>query len=168
MEFSLNARERSALETIVSQSKDVRQLKRAQALLALAAGEAVSAVARRWQVARNTVYNWIQRFQERPGTPETRLVDAQRSGRPADLIESIREALPALLESKPTNLGYRQAEWTVDLLQAHLAEHHGIDASDRTIRDALHGLGYRWKRPRYVLRRRAQTWRQSKGGSNAD
>jgi transposase len=167
MELSLLAKERGALEELVARSKNVRQLKRAQALLAVAAGEAVAEIARRLQVARNTVYNWVERFQHRPGKVAERLVDAERPGRPADLIQSVREALPDLLAQKPTDFGYRHAEWTVDLLAAELRRRQ-IDASDKTIRTSLHELGYRWKRPRFVLRRRPDTWRQSKGGSSAD
>jgi transposase len=165
MELSLLAKDRGVLEQLVARSKDVRQLKRAQALLAVAAGEAIADVARRLRVARNTIYNWTRRFQERPGKVAERLVDAERSGRPADLIQGIREALPKLLAKKPPDFGYRHAEWTVDLLQAQLRLGK-LDASDKTIRTALHELGYRWKRPRFVLRRRPDTWRQSKGGSS--
>lgn len=166
MEFSLNARERRALSSLVACSRDVRQLKRAQALLAVAAGEAIADVAQRLQVARNTIYNWVARVQERTGAIAERLIDADRPGRPNDLIESLYEALPPLLANKPTDFGYRYAEWTTGLLQAHLRDQHAIEASISTLRHALHELGYRWKRPRYVLRRRSETWRQSKGGSS--
>jgi transposase len=167
MDFALSASERGALESVIACGKDVRQVKRAQALLALAAGDTVSAIANSWQVARNTVYNWVERFQERTGPLDERLSDAQRCGRPGDLIQSLRELLPELLAQKPTEFGYRHAEWTVDLLQVHLREKHQLEASDRTIRHALHDVGYRWKRPRYGPRRRAPTWRQSKGGCSA-
>ena len=163
MEFSLLAKDRSVLEELVAQSKDVRQLKRAQALLAVAAGEGVTTAAQRLQVARNTVYNWIARFHQREGKIAERLVDAERAGRPDDLIQGVRAALPTLLAKKPGEFGYRHAEWTVDLLQAQLRLQK-LDASDKTIRTALHELGYRWKRPRFVLRRRSPTWRQAKGG----
>ena len=166
MDFSLSSRERAALEAVVAQSKDVRQLKRSQALLAVAAGEAVADVARMLQVARNTIYNWVDRFLGRTGPIADRLIDSERSGRPNTLFQRLLERVPALLEMKPTDFGYRHAEWTADLLQAHLRE-EGIESSDATIRRALHESGYRWKRPRYVLRRRSPTWRQSKGGSNA-
>ena len=166
MDFSLRSRERAALEAVVAQSKDVRQLKRSQALLAIAAGTAVAEVARRLQVARNTIYNWVERFLERAGPIADRLTDLERSGRPDTLFQELLERIPALLEMKPSDFGYRHAEWTVDLLQAHLRE-EGIESSDATIRRALHESGYRWKRPRYVLRRRSETWRQSKGGSSA-
>jgi transposase len=164
MDFSLNARERSALEALVSDSKDVRQLKRAQALLAVAAGEAVTDVAWRLQVARNTIYNWMGRVQDRVGALAERLLDADRSGRPDALKQSLLAALPPLLAQRPTDDGYRYAEWTTPLLQAHLRDALSIEASISTMAHALHELGYRWKRPRYVLRRRSATWRQAKGG----
>jgi transposase len=166
MELRLYARDRAALEDIVARSKDVRQLKRAQALLALAAGATVASIARQMRVARNTIYNWADRFLQRPGRIADRLTDGERSGRPDTLFQDLLERVPALLERKPTDFGYRHAEWTVELLQAHLRE-EGVEASDGSIRRALHELGYRWKRPRFVLRRRPETWRQSKGGCSA-
>ena len=41
----------------------------------------------------------------------------------------------------------------------------GLSAPHTTVRRALHALGYRWKRPRFVLSRRAEHWRQAKVGS---
>jgi transposase len=166
MELRLYARDRAALEDIVARSKDVRQLKRAQTLLAVAGGSTVSSVARQMHVARNTIYNWVARFVDRTGSIADRLTDSQRGGRPDTLFQSLLERVPALLEMKPTEFGYRHAEWTVGLLRAHLRE-EGIVSSDGTIRRVLHESGYRWKRPRFVLRRRSETWRQSKGGSSA-
>lgn len=166
MELRLYARERAALGDIVARSKDVRQLKRAQALLAVGSGATIAGVARQMHVARNTIYNWIARFSERTGSIAERLTDAERGGRPNTLFQSLLERVPALLELKPSDFGYRQAEWTAELLRAHLRE-EGIESSDGTIRRALHESGYRWKRPRFVLRRRGETWRQSKGGSSA-
>jgi len=166
MEVLLCARDRAALEEIVARSKDVRQLKRAQTLLAVTGGSTVASIARQMHVARNTIYNWVARFVERTGSIAERLTDAERGGRPDTLFQSLLERVPALLELKPTDFGYRHAEWTVELLRAHLRQ-EGIESSDATIRRALHETGYRWKRPRFVLRRRVETWRQSKGGSNA-
>lgn len=166
MEIRLIARDRSALEEIVARSKDVRQLKRAQALLAVNGGATVAGIARAMRVARNTIYNWVARFQERTGSIAERLTDSERGGRPDTLYQTLAERIPALLEKKPTDFGYRHAEWTVELLQAHVRE-DGIESSDATIRRVLHDSGYRWKRPRFVLRRRSQTWRQAKGGCSA-
>lgn len=166
MEFQLTAQAQATLERLVSASKDVRQLKRAQALLALHEGQSVSAIARSLRVARNTIYNWVARIQQRAGSVEERLTDGERCGRPNDLFHSLLDRLPVLMAQKPTEFGYRHAEWTVNLLCSHLAQEK-IEASDSTVRRTLHILGYRWKRPRFVPRRRAETWRQSKGGSSA-
>ena len=116
--------------------------------------------------ATGRIYNWVGRFLERTGPIAERLTDSERGGRPDTLFQNLLERIPALLEMKPTDFGYRHAEWTVDLLQAHLRAER-IDSSDSSIRRALHESGYCWKRPRFVLRRRCETWRQSKGGSNA-
>ena len=134
-----------------------------QALLAVNAGASVVSVARSLQVARNTIYNWVARCRERSGSIGERLTDAERGGRPDTLYQTLLERVPALLEQKPADFGYRQAEWTVELLQAHLRD-DGIESSDSTIRRVLHDAGFCWKRPRFVLRRRSETWRQAKGG----
>ena len=67
------------------------------------------------------------------------------------------------MPTAPTDHGYRHPAWTTPLLLAHLTR-AGVEASDVTVRRALHRLGYRWKRPRFVLARRAEHWRQAKGG----
>ena len=164
--WGLTARERQELESVVARPQDARQLKRAQGLLALADGEPAAQVARRLRVGRSTVYDWVDRFRQCRRRPAEGLKDRPRSGRPPDLRRRLRRRLPDLLESRPADWGYRHAEWTAELLRDRLAR-EDIPASDTSVRRALHELGYRWKRPRFVLRRRSATWRQSKGGSAA-
>ena len=72
----------------------------------------------------------------------------------------------ARLGADPRRYGYRHPAWTMPLLQHHLRR-QGVEASITTIRRALRRLGYRWKRPRFVLSRRDPHWRQAKGGSSA-
>jgi hypothetical protein len=59
--------------------------------------------------------------------------------------------LASALEQPPAPWGFTALEWTVPLLQEHLARWDGIAWSDTTVRRQLHRLGYVWKRPRYVL-----------------
>jgi transposase len=167
MELRLSPGQSAALEAIVARPQDVQQLKRAQGLLAVAQGEPVVAIARRLQVCRDTVYEWIQRFRDRTESLPVRLRDRSRPGRPDTLFQGLLARLPELVPQAPSTLGYRHAEWTTGLLQAHLAS-EGIEVSDASVRRALHHLGYRWKRPRFVLSRRSPTWRQAKGGYGAD
>ena len=75
------------LEEIVCHTPSAKERCRAQALLWLAEGSDVEEVAELLHVSRQTVYNWVSRFQERHGSgPRARLIDAPRPGRgsPAD------------------------------------------------------------------------------------
>jgi transposase len=160
----LTARDRELLSEKARHSPDARETRRAMALLDLDVGEAPTRVAQRYRVSRSTVYEWAARWQDADRPRGDRLRDAVRSGRPPDTRDAVEEALAALMPTAPTDHGYRHPAWTTPLLLAHLAR-AGVGASDVTVRRALHRLGYRWKRPRFVLSRRATHWRQAKGGS---
>ena len=161
----LTARDRETLGHSARHSTDAREARRALALLDLAAGETPTRVAERYRVSRPTVYEWAARWRDADRPRADRLRDADRSGRPPDTRAAAEEMLAELMPSAPTDHGYRHPAWTTPLLLAHLAR-QGVAASDTTVRRALHRLGYRWKRPRFVLSRRAEHWRQAKGGSS--
>ena len=67
--------------------------------------------------------------------------------------------------SNPRKWGYVYAAWSSRLLCHYLRENHGMHVSRRMVRRALHQMGYRYKRPRYVLARRSPTWQQAKGAA---
>jgi len=76
-------KERTELEWLIGHTCDARLLQRAQALLWFVTGESIEAIALRLMVSRQSVYNWLDRFQERDSLPlASRLRDAERSGRP--------------------------------------------------------------------------------------
>jgi transposase len=110
------------------------------------------------------VYEWAARWRDTDRPRADRLRDADRSGRPPVTRDAVEAALADLMATAPTDHGYRHPAWTTPPLLAHL-ERQGVEASDTTARRALHRLGYRWKRPRFVLSRRAEHWRQARGGS---
>src|SRR5262245_23534175 len=165
-DIRLTARDRAALEQKARHSTDSREARRAPGLLALADGEPAAAVARRLLVSRSTVYEWAARWADRDRPKADRLKDAPRAGRPPRKSEAAQQRLAALMPTAPTEHGYRHPAWTTPLLVAHLGR-LGVAASDTTVRRALHSLGYRWKRPRFVLSRRRRHWRQAKGGCRA-
>jgi transposase len=164
--LGLTARDRETLSEKARSSPDARETRRALALLDLDAGESPARVAGRYRVSRSTVYEWAARWGNTDRPRGERLRDADRSGRPPDTRDAVEEALADLMPTAPTDHGYRHPAWTTPLLLAHL-KRQGVEASDTTVRRALHALGYRWKRPRFVLSRRAEHWRQAKGGSGA-
>lgn len=81
MRLRLSAREREQLEQLARRARDVRLLRRVQALLDLDAGDSPGLVAKRYQVTRSTIYNWIKRCQTR-GVSNEAFRDLPRPGRP--------------------------------------------------------------------------------------
>lgn len=163
----LTARDREQLAETARSSSDARETRRALALLDLDAGESATRVAQRFRVGRSTVYDWITRWQTAERPRDDRLRDAARSGRPPTTRDAAQEVLREVMPTAPLDHGYRHPAWTTPLLVAHL-NRQGLAASTTTVRRAVRDLGYRWKRPRFVLARRAEHGRQSKGGSKRD
>jgi transposase len=142
---------------------DVRLYKRLQALVEIADGDSITAVARRLRVERSTVHRWIQRY--RVERQPQRLRDAARSGRPRSAPQLTDARLKQLLTSDPCTCGYDANAWTAPLLAAHLRD-QGIALSERTLRRRIRAARFRWKRPRYVYSERADHVGAKKGGSS--
>ena len=165
--LELTGKERSELEHLLSSRIDSRQYQRSLAMLLLDDGESIEEVAEQLRVSRQTIYNWVNRFEQgRPLPLAQRLSDATRSGRPASVSGIIDSLIDSVIDEDPRHYGYNSTIWTADLLRAYLYERHQLEASLRSIGYALARLGIRWKRPRHTLARRDPHWRQAKGGLN--
>ena len=127
--------------------------------------ESAQQVAARLGVTRQTIYNWVTRFQER-GRVELiqRVADAPRAGRPRTALGVIEPLIDTVIHGDPRDLGYRSTVWTAPLLVEYLRKTHQVDVSCSSVRNAIAHLRIRWKRPRHNLALRARTWRQAKGG----
>jgi transposase len=153
------------LEEIVRHTPSAKERCRAQALLWLAEGFGVEEVAESLHVSRQTVYNWVSRFQERHGLgSRARLLDAPRPGRPRLAGGFIDRLIASVIDGDPRPLGYRSTTWTAPLWCRDLWDYHEIEVSERTVGRAIDRLRIRWKRPRHELALRPATWRQSTGG----
>jgi transposase len=163
--FKLDSRRRAALEYLVSHTPLAKERCRAQALLWLDEGEAIELIAETLHVSRQTVYNWVNRFQEHPDLElRERLADAPHPGRPRAGPGGIDPWIAEVIDIDPRDLGYHATVWTAPLLRQYLLDHHDIEVSRQTVSRAIARLGLRWKRPRYHLALRPETWRQAKGG----
>lgn len=161
----LGDRLRYELEEIVCHTPSARERCRAQALLWLAEGAGVEEIAEALGVSRQTVYNWVSRFQEREDLgSRARLLDAPRPGRPRLAGGLIDRLIASVIDGDPRPLGYHSTVWTAPLLSRYLCDYHEIEVSERTVGRAIDRLRIRWKRPRHELALRPPTWRQSKGG----
>jgi transposase len=131
---TLNAEERSELEALVSGgAKLVRVAKRAQILLAAAAGETDERISKLVRVGTSTVYRTKRRCVE-DGIEEA-IHDRERAGGTRKLSVKEEALLVATACSKPTN---GRARWTMQLLadeMVRLTEHTGV--SRETVRRRL-------------------------------
>jgi transposase len=126
--------ERATLETLVSGgSKRVRDVKRAQILLASDAGASDEAIARSVRVGTSTVYRTKRRFVEHG--PEEAIRDLPRPGSGRKLTGK-EEAL--LIATACTTPPEGRARWTIELLAGaivRLTEHDSV--SRETVRRRL-------------------------------
>ena len=91
-----------------------------------------------------------------------RLAEGPHPGRTRRLDPAADAHLQALLGSDPQTHGHHTTGWTVPLLLSALAT-AGWVVHEHTVRRTLKRLGYRWKRPQYVLGRPDPAYAEKKG-----
>lgn len=130
---------------------DPRVRHRAQAVLLVAQGQSVSAVARLFATAGHCVRTWRERFlaEGRDG-----LLDRTRQGRPPKLGADDRDFLRQALERSPQDYGLLVTVWSIRELQALVRHERGVEVSVYTLHRVVQALGYRYRRPRHDLRHR--------------
>lgn len=161
MRVELRAEERVALEEAARAERRVRAWRRYRAVL-LASEDGPQAAARSVGCAVSSVYAWVAGWR-REGL--SALVERSRGGgRPARLAGGGAELVNELLRQDPQARGWHATGWTVPLVRTEL-ERAGYPAAERTIRRALHRLGWHWKRPKYVLGRPDPGYAEKKGRS---
>jgi transposase len=157
---TLDPRERAELAGAASKEKRVRNWRRLRAVELLAEGRRPETVASMLGCARSSVYAWAKAWREK-GLAGLR--EAPRSGRERSLDGRAELLLEGLLqEGDPQKKGYRSTGWTVPMLKNELAK-AGYHVSERTVRRTLKRLGFRWKRPKYVLGRPDPDHERKKG-----
>lgn len=149
MRVELTPADRSALDAAASQERRVRRWRRYRAILLLADGQSPVQVAQALGCGLSSVYRWAAAW--RTGGLAG-VAEQEHGGGHWALDPTGEEALVGLLSADPQTRGHQATTWTVPLLRGEL-QRLGYRLSDHTVRRALHRLGYRWKRPRYVLGR---------------
>ena len=160
MDVTLTETQRAALAAAARGAHRTRTWKRYQAVLLVADGEPPAAVAHSLGCSVASVYNWVAVW-HRAG--EGGVAEGPHPGVPRRLDATGEALLGRLLASDPQAHGHRATGWTVALLGTELAT-AGYVVSARTVRRAVHRLGYRWKRPQYVLGRPDLDYEAKKGG----
>jgi putative transposase len=159
MPMFLTETQRSALAAAAAAEPRVRSWRRYQAVLLLAAGQRPAAVAAALRCSVSSVYGWAARW-GRAGLAG--LAEGRHPGAARRLDAAGEVLLEELLAADPQARGYRATGWTAALLHTELAR-AGYIVGERTIRRTLHRLGYRWKRPQYVLGRPDPAYAEKRG-----
>lgn len=155
----LTADDRFALEAAAAAERRVRVWRRYRAVLLLGEGRAAPEVAGLLGCSASSVYGWAAAWR---ASGLAGLAGKAPGGGPARLEERAGELLGALLAADPQARGHSATGWTVPLLRGELAA-AGAAAGDRTVRRALHRLGWRWKRPKFVLGRPDPAYAEKRG-----
>jgi transposase len=151
--------DRRALDAALRTTKRVREWRRLQAVRLLADGREAPEVAHVLGCSASSVYYWADGWRE---ARLAGLAEGPHAGRPRRLDADAEMTLEQLLADDPQAHGLAATDWTVPLLRTVLAQ-HGHALSERTLRRTLHRLGYRWKRPNYVLGRPDPAYEAQKG-----
>lgn len=159
MDMELTASDERALAQAKAAEPRVRRWRRYQAILLLARGQSPGAVALALDCAVSSVYNWAAAWR-REGIAGLHEGD-HGGGQPR--LDAAGEALVLdLLAQDPQTRGSHATGWTVALLRTELNT-LGYAPSERTVRRVLHRLGYRWKRPKFVLGRPDPAYAEKRG-----
>jgi transposase len=145
MSSDLHGRQ-EVLRQLTRTDPDPRVRRRAHALLLVAFGHPVAAVARLFETAPNRVRAWRSRFLA-GGRPS--LADEPRTGRPPKLDAAALAFLEEALEAGPQAYGLPVTIWSIRDLREVLAARLGIRVCAATVHRAVQRLGYRYRRPRH-------------------
>ncbi len=159
MRLTLTAEEREALAGAAAQERRVRVWRRYQAMLLVGDGQHPEAVATAVGCSRASIYTWVATWRnegvaglnEAPHLPS----------RPAHTLP-LEALLTALLGDDPQAHGHHATGWTTPLLHGEV-QRAGHQVSEHTVRRAVRRLGWRWKRPKYVLGRPDPAYAEKKG-----
>lgn len=164
MRLTLTNAERAELVAAQQTSRNVRHWRRYQAVLLRGEGVPLETVAQTLGCTQASVCNWTRAWRERGVRG---VAEGMHHGAERRLDGAAEQALEALVEDgNPQTHGYAATNWTAPLLRTELAK-HGWPASERTVRRTLHRLGYRWKRPKFVLGRPDPAYAEKKSRGRA-
>lgn len=145
----LSSDEKSELELLYRQTRDVRIRERTQIIL-LASEQGMTAPEICKIVRRNdqTVRLWIKRFN---AEGIAGLYDEPRPGAPPRVTSAYRERLQDVVRQRPRALGQPYSLWTLPRLADFMAEESGIRVSVRTVGRILAAYDIVLSRPQHSV-----------------
>src|SRR3954471_8793125 len=161
MSLVLSGSERAALAGAAAHERGVRRWRRYQAILLLGDGKHPAEVAASVGCSRASVYSWLAAWR---ADGLAGLVEAAHPPPIRAHAAPLEALLIDLLADDPQRHGHHATGWTIPLLHGEAAA-AGIVVSEHTVRRAVRRLGWRWKRPKYVLGRPDPAYEEKRGRS---
>ena len=158
----LSDTERAALANAAAHERRVRRWRRYQALLLVADGKRPAEAASSVGCSRASVYGWLAVWR---ADGLTGLAEAPHPAPIQAHAAPLETLLTALLTDDPQQRGHHATGWTIPLLHGEVGA-AGIGVSEHTVRRAVRRLGWRWKRPKYVLGRPDPAYEEKRGRSS--
>ena len=140
--------QRQKLCRLARKSCEASLVRRALAVVQLARGRGVGQVAEALSAARSTVYLWARWFRE--GGIDA-LLEERRGSERRTVTEKVLKEMESLLETTPQTLGYLRSRWSSELLAHELRVRTGVAIHPSTVRRALGGNDWVWRRARPTL-----------------
>jgi transposase len=159
--FGFDRYDKGRLGRALNKVADKRTFLRLRAVLLVAQGMGVYAVAKLLGRSARAIYYWVDTYLH-THDPDV-LFDGSRSGRPVAAEAITEERILSALKENPLHLGYHTTVWTVALLADYLNGCYGSDITPRTLRRRMKEAGLRFKRPRYVYSEKDPNRAQKKG-----
>jgi transposase len=124
----------TTLDTVLTQTKEARGFRRAQAVREVVAGHHVKAVSALFHCTHAALRTWVQRFAQQ-GPPG--LLDRPRTGRPPKMTCERARHLQRLVEQDPLQHGARSSQWRGRALATVLAQPTGLQLGRESVRSGL-------------------------------
>jgi len=115
----------------LSDARDPKAIRRLTAAHAYLTGLSPNDIEKKYGWPRQTVYNWLDRFEEREF--EDALYDDERPGRPSKLSDDQFQQFAETLNQSPEKAGYDVAAWSGILAQQYLMSEFDIVHSRRHV-----------------------------------
>lgn len=134
------------LEVALEEAEGKRETQRLMVAILYKRGPSVPMIAEWLDMRDGTIYEWLNRFEERP--IKDAITDDHRSGRPPKLDETEREKFELAVNNPPSESGYDQPAWSTKLAKTFLREEFDVEYSMRHITRLLNEAGLSHQTPR--------------------
>ena len=122
------------LETFLTQTKEARVFRRAQAVRDVVKGHRLQTVSNTLHFTYSALRQWVHRFAHR-GVQG--LVDRSRSGCPPKVTDALAHHVDRLVDQDPLQHGSSHSQWSCQELAVVLARQTGIQLSRESVREVL-------------------------------